>query len=371
MTLRKPIIDHEISKILQLAYSKRASGRTELFNSITEMMEHRHHELTVNERLLMSEILEKLLTNIEMNVRINLANRLASDKEAPIDLIILLANDQIEVAKSVLSVSQLLTDDELIKIIHHKTLQHQLSIAGRSHLSSDISRELVTVGNTKTLLALINNHKANIDEATLSLLVEKSKDNIHIQPPLIERPDLPRGMSLKMYQWVSDNLKKTILNGLKLEESEINDLIEQTIEDLQEKDDKGHSQEKSEILLVNKLYDAGKLSPGFLIKCLNNGQSSLFEIAFSKLINIPNNIIRSFLYNRGPEALAVSCCAAGIDRSVFLSIYELTRTAQNMPAKISPDEIAIAFEHFKKLDKKRSQRLLQKWVAEATGTAIF
>lgn len=364
-------IDEEVNSLLEFAYTKKAHGRSELFNTITDFLERRHAELTPGELSLMSDILEKLLNDVKTSVRQKLASRLAKDKRAPVELIILLANDQIEVATPVLSLSELLSDKELVKIIRHKTVQHQLGVASREQLSSGICRELISIGNSKTLVMLINNHNADIDDKSLSALVEKSKNNVLIQPPLIERPDLPREMAAKMYQWVSLSLKQSILTNLHLSEADIDDLLKTAVEDVNAEGIAGITKEKSEILLVNKLYKAGKLTPAFLMKCLNQGQTSLFEIAFSKMVHVPRKIMRSFLYDRSAEALAVSCCAAGIDRSVFLTIYKLTRAAQNIDPNLDDDEIAKAFEHFKSLDKKKALAIIQKWVAEATGTSIF
>ncbi|NOZ66707.1 MAG: DUF2336 domain-containing protein [Alphaproteobacteria bacterium] len=371
MAPNEPKITQEISSLLKLAYDREAGSRSELFKKITDFLERRHTDMTPNGLELMSEILEKLLINVEMSVRQKLADRLAEDENAPLDLIILLANDQIDVAGPVLKLSELLSDKELVNIIRHKTAQHQLSIAGRAKLSSDVCRELVTVGNDKTLIVLLNNRDAKIGNQSLANLVEKSKNNIPIQPPLIERPDLPKEMTAKMYQWVSESLKESILTKLNMSEMEIDKFLNSAIQEVAQEGGSHITKEKSEILLVNKLHKAGKLTPAFLMKCLNQGQSSLFEIGFAKLISIPHKIMRSFLYDRGAEALAVSCCAAGIDRSVFLTIYELTRAAQNVDTNLSDTEVAEAFEYFKKLDRKKALHTIQKWVAEATGAAIF
>ncbi|MCF6216501.1 MAG: DUF2336 domain-containing protein [Emcibacter sp.] len=371
MTLEQPNLNEKISNILQLSYVKNTEGRSLLFNKITDFLEEHHTELSQTEQTLMSEILDKLLNNVEMTVRKKLAERLAMSEEAPLDLIVLLANDQIDVALPVLELSKLLSDSELINVIRHKTAQHQLSIASRQKLSSNVCRELVTVGNTKTLLVMLNNHDAKIDNSSFADLIEKSKDVQPLQPPIIERPDLPPEMAAKMYQWVSHNLKQSILTNLDLNESDIDEILLTTIEEVANGGANQVTSEKSEIILVNKLYQAKKLSPAFLMKCLNQGQSSLFEIAFAKMIKVPRKIMRSFLYNRGADALAVSCCAAGIDQSVFLTIFQLTRAAQNIETEISDDETAKAFEHFKRLDKKKAHVTIQKWVAEATGSSIF
>lgn len=371
MAENRPEINQEMVSLLTLAQEKNPEGRSELFNRISAFLEQRHKDLQPTEISLMSDIMSRLINNVNMSVRRKLAERLSQSEDVPLDLIIMLANDQIEVAAPILLLNQLLTDDDLINIIRHKTAQHQLGIASRKKLSSNVCRELVTVGNTKTLIVLLNNHDAKIDNVSLSDLVEKSKKLIPIQPPIIERPDLPEDMAARMYQWVSESLRTSIEDKLNLSPQEINKLLSDAVEGANNDEVDKITQEKSEIILVNKLYKAGRLSPAFLMKSLNQGQSSLFEIAFSKLINVPRKIMRSFLYDRGAEALAISCCAAGIDQSVFLTIFELTREAQNADSTLSDEEISKAFGFFKNLDRKRAHMIIKKWVAEATGTSIF
>lgn len=369
--VQKMRIDEEVSELLEFAYAKKVGGRSDLFNTITDFLERRHSQLTPKELSLMSDILAKLLNDVETSIRKKLAMRLADDNNAPVDLIILLANDQIEVASSVLSLSNLLSDEELINIIRHKSVQHHLGIASRKILSFGITKELVAIGNTKTLVTLLNNHNAEIDSESLAILVNKSKNNIPIQPPLIERPDLPEELAAKMYQWVSLSLKQSILSNFNISESDIEALLKKTIEEVDQEEHKQITTEKSEVLLVNKLHKAGRLTPAFLMKSLNQGQVSLFEIAFAKIIRVPKNIMRSFLYDRGAESLAVSCCAADIDRSVFLTIYKLTRAAQNVNTNLSDAEISLAFEYFKNLNRKKALAIIRKWVAEATGNTVF
>lgn len=357
-------INEEISRLLRLAHSKKDDGRSELFSVIVEFLERRHSEMAGNELSLMSEILIKLISDVEMNIREKLASRLARDSDAPVDLIILLANDQIEVALPVLSLSSLLSDDSLIEIIRHKTVQHQLAITSRHELSCHVCRELISIGNSKTLIMLLNNPQARIDNESFALLVDKSKDASPLQPPLIERPDLPKELAAKMYQWVSDNLKRSILANFHLDESEIDRLVTQAIEDATAEDEILTTQEKSEILLVDKLMKAGRLKPSFLMKSLRQGQSSLFEIAFSRMIQVTLKIMRSLLYDRDTKTIAVVCNAAGIDRSVFMTIYQLSRTVRNLDPALSDSEIAEVLEYYRKLDRQDALATIQKWAAE-------
>jgi len=357
-------INEEVSRLLKFAHTNKAEGRSDLFTVIVDFLERRHAELTKNQLSLMSDILVKLISDVEIAIRQKLVGRLAEDDTAPIDLIILLANDQIEVARPVLSLSTLLSDEDLIEIIRHKTVQHQLAITSRRRLSPKICHELITVGNSKTLVMLLNNPQARIDQESFSTLVEKSRNDRHIQPPLIERPDLPANLAARMYQWVSDSLKQAILTNFHLNEADIERLVATAVTEATIEHEARITQEGSEILLVNKLHKAGRLTPSFLMKCLRQGQSSLFEIAFSKIILVPQKLMRSLLYDGDTKTLAVICCAADIDRSVFMTIYQLTRRAQNLDPELSNEEIADALEYYRKLDKQTALVTIQQWVRE-------
>ena len=69
----------------------------------------------------MTDILRRLIRDVEVTVRKALAGRLAGEASAPPDLIKPLANDEIEVAHSILLKSEVLQDIELIEIIEHRS----------------------------------------------------------------------------------------------------------------------------------------------------------------------------------------------------------------------------------------------------------
>jgi uncharacterized protein (DUF2336 family) len=119
----------------------------------------------------MTDILNKLVTEFETELRQQLAERLSDSKSAPRNLVLALANDEIVVARPILLKSGVLRDPELIEIIHHRTLEHQLAIAMRTSVSEVVSDALVETGNTDVVKTLLQNPNARITEATMAYLV--------------------------------------------------------------------------------------------------------------------------------------------------------------------------------------------------------
>ena len=66
----------------------------------------------------MRDIMRQLTHEVEMSLRIRLAERLVAQKgNAQHDLVVVLANDRIEVAHPMLVASEVLDDEDLIEIV--------------------------------------------------------------------------------------------------------------------------------------------------------------------------------------------------------------------------------------------------------------
>src|SRR5207302_5420863 len=128
----------ETEHLYSLARDKSIAGRQALTATVTDLFFAQGNVLTDRERALMTEILRQLINDVEGSVRRLLAEKLARQKDAPRDLVVTLANDEIGVAHPILMHSEVLLDAELIEIIHHRTLEHQLVIAVRKSVSEPV-----------------------------------------------------------------------------------------------------------------------------------------------------------------------------------------------------------------------------------------
>jgi uncharacterized protein (DUF2336 family) len=371
MSGNTPPLKPEITKLLTLAHDKSPSGKNKLFDDITDIFENNHQSLSTDERYLMSQILEQLLLNVETLVRQRLASRLATMRNVPAELIILLANDQIDVARPILDLSELLQDEDLIKIVLHRSLQHQLSIAGRKNIGSNVCRQLIATGNDDVVIKMLTNNDAKIDDVTLEKLVKQSRTRTKYQAPIIRRPELPPALAARMYSWVSKNLKETLLEVHSLNKNDIYSSLSEATMSLQKEDYVNAKIKSNEENLIDKLHKAGKLQPSFLMKSLNQGQVLLFELAFAKLVNISHEKIRHIIYDRGETSLAVACCAVNIDRSVFLTIYRLTRIARKLNPELPKEKIDVVFDLFEHLDARRAELRIHKWLADEARVPLF
>lgn len=334
----------DMGRLAQLAMNPQGGAtREEIYLAVASLYRIQGAGLNPRERELMREILRRLTRDVEMAIRIALAQRLAEDTTAPHDLILLLVDDTIEVARPLILNSPLLTESDVLKLIAEAGVSHQEAVAGRPNIGVPVTDALVKAGHDSVLLALVRNATARISSGTYETLVEKSRALTGLQDPLIHRPDLPPKLASNMCEWVSDALKTYIKTNYAIAPATVDAALADARQAVRSEpigptDAPADSANK----LVEKLAASGQLKAGFLMRVLSQGQVDLFDLAFAKLTNMELAAFRIVFYDRGARLVALACRAAGIDRSVFATVFNLSRQSRGMAtAMTAPDTAAV------------------------------
>jgi len=321
----------DMGRLAQLAMNPRdGASREEIYLAVASLYRIQGTGLNNRERELMREILRRLTRDVEMAIRIALAERLADDASAPHDLILLLVDDSIEVARPLILRSPLLTEKDTLRLIAEGGVAHQEAVAGRAHISIPVTDALVRCEAESVLVALVRNATARISEAAYQTLVDRSRAIPILQEPLAQRPDLPVELANRMCAWVSDALKVYITNNYKISVKQVDQALVAATDVLSRepagpKDPPADSAQK----LIEKLAASGQLKAGFLMRVLSQGQIDLFDLAFARLLQIELGRFRRLFYDDGVHQMAMACRAAGIDKSVFATVFNLSRQARD------------------------------------------
>src|SRR5262249_19978435 len=155
-------------------------------------------------------ILKRVSKDVEMSIRIALAERLASSDHTPSELINLLADDAIEVARPVLERSPVLSESDLLRIVKQASTDHHVAVAARPAISEIVTAALARSDCEAVLVTMLRNSGAKISQDTFASLVARAREIESLQAPLIERPDLPSALATRMYVWVSAALKTAL-----------------------------------------------------------------------------------------------------------------------------------------------------------------
>ncbi|HEY0526226.1 MAG TPA: DUF2336 domain-containing protein [Stellaceae bacterium] len=336
------------------------AGRKALMTTVTDLFFEQGGTLSDRERTLMTEILRQLIHDVEMSVRLALAERLARQPAAPRELVTALANDQIEVAHPILLHSEVLQDVELIEIVQHRTLEHQLAIAMRSSVSEPVSDALVATGHVDVVKTLLENRSAAISAKALDYLVEQSKRVDSYQNPLLSRPELGPDLARRMYWWVSAALRRHILDHYSLSEADIDEALEETVAPAVDALVDDQAARKS-MQLADTLAGQEQITPALLVQTLRDGEIALFEALFSRLTGLRLPLVRRLLFDAGGEGLAVACRTADIEPSVFASIFVLSRKARPYAPGIERGDIKRILTFYDRLTRSAAESLVRKW----------
>ncbi len=342
----------DMGRLAQLAVNPQGTSREEIYLAVASLYRIQGTGLNARERALMHEILRRLTRDVEMAIRIALAERLAEDTTAPHDLILLLADDRIEVARPLLLRSPLLTDTDFLRLITEAGEAHHEAVASREHIGEPVTQELAKSGVESVLVALVRNATAKISPLTFETLVEKSRNIERLHEPLTQRSDLPPVLATRMCEWVSDALKTYIARNYSIAPERLTAAMTQAetlvkSEPAAPRNPPAESAQK----LIEKLASSGQLKAGFLLRVLHQGQLDLFDLALAKLVGLPLPELRRKFYDGGPRAVALACRGVGIDRCVFNTVYNLSRQARDMRSTLNQADMAEVDRVFKTVAK--------------------
>ena len=332
--------------------AKNASTRPdEVYVAVAALFEHESAALSPRERQMAADVLRQLSRDVEMSIRVQLAERLADDEKIPHELILMLVDDRIEIARLILARSPVLSDADLLHVIRHRGTDHHIVIAERPNIGETVSAALARSECEAVIIALLRNNSAKIPAEMFDRLAERARTQPALQESLVGRPDLPAAVATRLYVWVTGALKTALSQRFPDVANSLNHALQDASEAAQA--GKNTTSEGAAQKLVAKLLASGQLRASFLIRVLHQGQMELFEHGFAALLGMDVGVMRRQLYSDNPVTLALACRAVGIDRSVFTTVFNLSRLQRKETADLSTGEradIEAVFLEFQKTE---------------------
>lgn len=358
MSSQDGVIDE--AALLRLAREKSADARARLAATISDLFVEQGSVLTDRERALMADILRRILREIEISVRRQVAQALASQENLPRDLMVFLANDEIEVAFPILRESRVLQDADLVEVIRNRTQEHQLAIANRYYVSAAVCDALVQTGRQEVIRELLQNGDATISEATMEYLVEQSRRVDSFQEPILRRAELPEDLAKRMFLWVSAALRTYVVDRFRLPPSVVDDLMEQAArEGIARTVEEGRARPSEK--LAERLARHRAITPELLISALHDGEVSLFVSLLARLAEMREPLVKRMLFEPGGEGLAITCRAMGFPRKDFSVIFLLSRKARPENARTFKQDHEAAMAFFDRIMPGAAQNVLRQW----------
>lgn len=346
--------------LLAWAQSNNGASRAALAETLSDLFAESGPEMSDRERALMGDILHKVVVGLETAVRRSLAEKLADLPDAPADLINVLANDEAEVAFPVLTRSRVLADPDLLEVIRHRTLEHQLAVAMRFSVSEEVSAALAATGEQGVIEALLRNENARISQATMAYLVDESCRVDVFREPLLNRRELGADLAKRMFLWVSAALRNSIIKRFDFDADTIDRLLEEAVQQNVDETlaDSGPSGAAN---LAQVLEEEGELDSETLVRALATGEVNLFVAMFAEAADLRERLVRRILFADDGQEFAIACRGVGFDGDTFKQFVSLSRSARPQRGAAAQQAVDDAVEAFQRLPLDAAKRIVARW----------
>jgi len=149
----------------------------------------------------------ELLRDADVELRESVAKRLVMLNEAPRTILVILAKDDIQVARHVLEESKSLSDSDLIQIARKVSGEHRKVIAKRRKVSDSVVDAIVEFLEEDVVETLLKNKGASFSETALQRILTVSRSHQPYVKLLVKRDELRPSHGLTMFWWADSELR--------------------------------------------------------------------------------------------------------------------------------------------------------------------
>jgi hypothetical protein len=302
------------------------------------------------------KVISRLAEEIEVEVRAQLSNRIASFDRAPIDVIHKLAfDDSIKVAGPVLEQSERLDDDALIANARTKSQAHLLAISKRKSIGETVTDVLVARGNRAVVNSVAGNAGASISGSSLLHMVKRAEGDSILAEQLGLRKDVPRHLFQQLIAKATDDVRKR----LERERPEMVDEIGTSVIDvagtLQSKFGPVSRSYFVAKRVVTTQHRLGNLNEASISGYAITHKFEEVTIGLSLLSALPVDVIERAMVDRNREMLLILAKALKFSWQTTMALLFLGAKDHRITAR----ELTALERDFNRLNVETSERVLE------------
>ena len=249
-------------------------------------------------------------------VRRALADVFATSENAPRVIVHALANDQPEIAMSILALSPLMTEDDLVDLVATAQPAAQAAIAARVMLPRSVAAAVAEVGAAQACLALLENPDASVPPFSLDRMVERFGHLAPIRQALLARDDL----AMATRQAVLSKLSQTLAGYVAARQWLGPEHAEYATREACEKATVALAAETpyEEVgELIAHLRKSGQLTAGMILRALLSGNVVVFEEALTELSGLPIDRVTGYIHDKTVSGFRALYDKAGLPETAY------------------------------------------------------
>jgi hypothetical protein len=336
--------------------------RDQLFRNMAQLYSYVSDRCDDEQVAQYDEVLCQLAELVESEARAHVAKLLAPLDRAPGNVVVKLANDEIEVAQPLLEFSNVLSDDDLIEIIANQTEEHRVAIAGRTQVPERVGEAIVEHGETASVIKLVRNSNAEIGQQALERLAERAASDAAIAADLRGREDLDWKSLGGKIEAVGDRVRETM--------SRIDPRVDpvtvgkvQAVVYNRMRNRAGFSSQEWKVAYnqVKALSDRKQLDERALIRFARFGYGHHTAAALTMLLRVGPEVFVKWLAMQDYVAITVALRALGIQPDLFEAMIA-SMPWRDLPSQADLQNVRRRFEA---LSKDEAVGIFELWRTHA------
>lgn len=364
-------LQQQLPVMMVLAHQRTEGARVELAGMLADVFLADNVRLSLREEELLNELIDQLMQARSPTVRAQLIEKFADSGRMPRKVALGLANDNIDFARKILVTSAVLTDDDLISVVHTQSRDHARAIAERKKINEAVVDALVVTGDIKVMQLVAENLGATLSHKAVEILTDAARFTQELREPVLTRAEMTVDGASKLYWWVSQDLRRYALRRYGLSSGQVDQALARTIDQLLGYHQLDRLNDEVMEQVADWLSEREAVSVRILPQVLRLGHFRLFNILLARLAEVELSLVDTIVTEIGGRGLAVVCRAMGINKSDFVSIFLLSRAARGGEQIVHPRELSQALAAFDRLAIDVAQQLLRNWKQDATYLTDF
>ena len=303
--------------------------RAQLVRKLSDIVVLPTGRLSANERSLVADILLQVIDKVEIDLRVEVAARVARVAECPPALVRMLVLDEPEVAEKILLGAELVPEALLIEAAHEGGMAHRLMIAQRIDLSAAVADALLQYDELEVAKAVLRRDDCTISPNAINKLVADSATKEDLCALLLRRRELEPAHGFIMFWWVDAERRRRILSRFALDRR----VLQDSLADLYPKVFRTHDPDpfvKDILILAERRHrprgvNGEPVGMDVVLRTLGAARrypAQEIVDAVGMIAGVSRELAARILRDPGGEPFAIMCKSLGIPRDQFYGFFQ-------------------------------------------------
>ncbi|MEM8935374.1 MAG: DUF2336 domain-containing protein, partial [Pseudomonadota bacterium] len=216
-----PEPDTVLTPLPEAGYSTRA----QLVRKLSDVIALPQDRVSTNERSLVADMLLQITDTVEVELRVEVAERVGRVAEAPTALVRMLLLDEPAVAEKIILGQAQVAEALLIECARRGAVEHRRLIASRRDLTTATADAIVSFREVEPAKHVLRREDCPLSPLSMDILVAMSATHAALQPLIMRRTELDPAHGFMMFWWVDNERRRRIMSRFALDRRVIQDAL--------------------------------------------------------------------------------------------------------------------------------------------------